>query len=93
MIRKEGTKNFSVYLSERKKTLNEEMRVLNETSRFFRENFHTNFILLDVANFFNVDLKTARRFVTTWKRFGIVELTAASRLPKSYKILKVPDDS
>lgn len=93
MKQKIPQENFTNYLHERKIQINNELRVLNETSKFFQKNVHNNFILLDVAKFFNIDLKAARHFIAIWMKYEIVGATTTNRLPKPYKILKLPDDS
>ena len=91
-MKKSSSENFAVYLKSRKKQLNEEIEILNETHNFFRENIHNSFILFDIAKHFNISLKTARRVVASWVKFGIVEVAPSAKLPQTYRILKIPDD-
>lgn len=91
-MKKEPVENFTVYLESRKKQLNEKLEILNETYNFFRKNIHNNFIVFDVAKHFNVSLKNARHMVKSWIKFEIVEVASSTKLPKTYRILKIPDD-
>jgi len=90
---KQQIDNFSNYLEQKKRKLHEETKILNETYQFLRKNIHNNFILFDVARHFNITLKTARIIVANWIKFGFVEVASDSSLPKTYRILKIPDET
>lgn len=82
---------FNDFLRKQKQHLNIKIKILNETPHFLQKISKQQFIIFDVAKYFNINLTLSRQLVALWKKFGFIETVPNSRLPKSYKIIKVPD--